>query len=213
VRQEVVRLTGKRPRGLEHFGFVEGKPTLFITGGSLGARGVNRGVEAALQQFQAVGLQVIWQTGTAYFEQAREAVAKLNYSDCKVFEFVTKMDYAYAVADLVVARAGAISVSELCLVQKPAILVPLPTAAEDHQTHNARALTDRGAAILVRDDMAVEELGKTVVGLITDTKALERLRDAIAGTGTRNAAEAIAVEVIRLARTKPASASIRTTNA
>ncbi|HRH69482.1 MAG TPA: undecaprenyldiphospho-muramoylpentapeptide beta-N-acetylglucosaminyltransferase [Flavobacteriales bacterium] len=199
VRHEVVRLTGKRPRGLEHFELSDGRPILFITGGSLGARGVNKGIEAALPMFKEAGIQMIWQTGTPFFEQAREAVAKLDYSDCKVHEFVTKMDYAYAVADLVVARAGAISVSELCLVQKPAVLIPLPTAAEDHQTHNARALTDRGAAVLVRDDRAVEELGNTVLDLITDPAALDRLRNAIAGMGTTNAAEAIAAEVIRLA--------------
>ncbi|MBL7950608.1 MAG: undecaprenyldiphospho-muramoylpentapeptide beta-N-acetylglucosaminyltransferase [Flavobacteriales bacterium] len=204
VRQEVVRLEGKHPRGLEHFGLHAGKPILFITGGSLGARGVNRGIEAALKDFQAAGLQVIWQTGTPYFKQAQETVAKLNYSDCKVHEFVSQMDYAYAVADLVVSRAGAISVSELCLVQKPAILVPLPTAAEDHQTHNARALTDRGAAVLVKDDKAVEELGATVLRLINDKAALDRLHNAIAGLGTQNAAEMIAAEVIRLAQKAPA---------
>ncbi len=199
VRQEVVRLAGKRPRGLEHFGLQDGKPILFITGGSLGARGVNKGIEAALPLFKQAGIQVIWQTGTPYFKQASEAVSRLDYMECKVHEFVTKMDYAYAVADLVVARAGAISVSELCLVQKPAILIPLPTAAEDHQTHNARALTDNGAAVLVRDDKAAEELGKTVLSLITDPAALERLRNAIAAMGTTNAAESIAAEVIRLA--------------
>ncbi len=204
VRQEVVRLAGKHPRGLEHFGLQAGKPILFITGGSLGARGVNRGVEAALRDFQTAGLQVIWQTGTPYFKQAQEAVAKLNYTDCKVHEFVTKMDYAYAVADLVVSRAGAISVSELCLVQKPAILVPLPTAAEDHQTHNARALTDRGAAVLVKDTDAVTDLGPTVLRLINDKDALERLQLAITGLGTQNAAEMIAAEVIRLAQKAPA---------
>ena len=201
VRQEVVRLAGKRPRGLEHFGLVDGRPILFITGGSLGARGVNKGIEAALPMFRSAGIQVIWQTGTPYFKQAQEAVAELGYTDCKVYEFVTKMDYAYAVADLVVARAGAISVSELCLVQKAAILIPLPTAAEDHQTHNARALTDNGAAVLVSDDKAVEELGTTVLTLITDPAALERLRTTIAGMGTNNAAETIAAEVIRLANT------------
>ena len=157
-------------------------------------------MEASLAHWQAAGLQVIWQTGTPYFKQAKEAVERLGYDDCKVMEFVDRMDLAYAVADLVVARAGAISVSELCLVQKPAILVPLPTAAEDHQTHNARALTDRGAAILLKDDQAVEKLGGTVTELISDTNALERLRLAIAGMGTHNAAEAIAAEVIRLAR-------------
>lgn len=200
VRQEVVRLTGKKPRGMEQFELREGSPVLFITGGSLGARGVNRGVEAALPLFKEAGIQVVWQTGTPYFQQAQEAVAKLGYTDCKVLEFVTKMDYAYAVADLVVARAGAISVSELCLVQKPAILVPLPTAAEDHQTHNARSLTDNGAAVLLRDDEAVEKLGTMVVELIKNEQALERLRTAIAALGTNNAAEAIAAEVIRLAR-------------
>ncbi|MCU0319332.1 MAG: undecaprenyldiphospho-muramoylpentapeptide beta-N-acetylglucosaminyltransferase [Flavobacteriales bacterium] len=182
VRAEVVRLTGKRPRGMEHFGLNEGRPVLFITGGSLGA------------------IQVIWQTGTPYFAQARAAVEALGYSDCKVHEFVDRMDLAYAVADLVVARAGAISVSELCLVERPAILVPLPTAAEDHQTHNARALTDRGAAVLLRDTDAVEQLGAKVLELMRDTAALDRLRTAIAGMGTQHAADTIAAEVIRLAR-------------
>lgn len=200
VRQDVVRLTGKRPRGMEEFGLQEGRPVLFITGGSLGARGINQGVQAALEQWMHAGIQVIWQTGTPYFKQAQEAVARLGYADCKVLEFVSRMDLAYAVADLVVARAGAISVSELSLVNLPAILVPLPTAAEDHQTHNARALTDRGAAVLLRDQETVAKLGPTVLGLIHDTNALERLRLAIAGMGTYNAAEAIAAEVIRLAR-------------
>lgn len=200
VRQDVVRLTGKRPRGMEEFGLQDGRPVLFITGGSLGARGINHGVEAALEQWMAAGIQVIWQTGTPFFKQAQEAVAKLGYADCKVLEFVSRMDLAYAVADLVVARAGAISVSELCLVTLPAILVPLPTAAEDHQTHNARALTDRGAAVLLRDNETVAKLGTTVLDLIHDKDALDRLRMAIAGLGTHNAAEAIAAEVIRLAR-------------
>ena len=125
---------------------------------------------------------------------------KLGYTDCKVHEFVSKMDYAYAIADLVVARAGAISVSELQLVQLPAILVPLPTAAEDHQTMNARALTDRGAAVLVKDEEAVQVLGKEIIRLIGNADELMRLRTAIAGLGQQNAAEAIAAEVIRLAR-------------
>jgi len=201
VRQEVVRLAGKRPRGMEEFGLQEGRPVLFITGGSLGARGINQGVKAALSGWKAAGIQVIWQTGTPFLATAQEAVAALDYDACKVHEFIARMDLAYAVADLVVSRAGAMSVSELCLVQKPAILVPLPTAAEDHQTHNARALTDRGAAVLLRDADAIGQLGPTVSSLILDSTALERLRLAIAGSGTQNAAEAIAAEVIRLART------------
>lgn len=200
VRQDVVRLSGKRPRGMEHFGLQEGRPILFITGGSLGARGINLGVEAALAQWKEAGIQVVWQTGTPFHQQALKAVDALGYSDCKVLEFVDRMDLAYAVADLVVARAGAISVSELCLVAKPAILVPLPTAAEDHQTHNARALTDNGAAILLKDTDTVQQLGHEVIGLIQDRNALERLSQAISMLGTTNAAEAIAAEVIRLAK-------------
>lgn len=201
VRQDVVRLTGKRPRGMEHFGLADGRPILFVTGGSLGARGVNRGIEAALPVLMERGVQLIWQTGTPYFRQAMEAAQKLGYADCKVHEFVARMDYAYAVADLVVARAGAISVSELCLVQLPSVLVPLPTAAEDHQTKNARALTDRGAAVLVKDEEAVEKLGPVLLRLIADADERARLRTAIAGMATGNAAEAIATEVVRLART------------
>jgi UDP-N-acetylglucosamine--N-acetylmuramyl-(pentapeptide) pyrophosphoryl-undecaprenol N-acetylglucosamine transferase len=200
VRQDVVRLEGKRPRGMEKFALREGAPVLFVTGGSLGARGINRGIEAALPRLKEAGVQVIWQTGTPYFQQATEAVSKLGYDACRVMEFVERMDLAYAVADLVVARAGAISVSELSLVRKPAILVPLPTAAEDHQTHNARALTDRKAAVLVRDDRAVEELADTVISLIKDRVQLEKLSSAMAGMGMHNAADAIAAEVIRLAR-------------
>ena len=199
VRQEVVRLSGKRPRGLEHFGLTEGRPVVFVTGGSLGARGINRGIEAALPELQKAGVQVIWQTGNAYLEQARTAVDRLGYSDAKVHAFVPRMDLAYAVADVVVARAGAISVSELCLVGIPSVLVPLPTAAEDHQTKNARALTDRGAALLVADDRTVEELGDKVLHLIDDAGERERIRMAMVGLGVKDAAEMIAGEVIRIA--------------
>lgn len=200
VREEVVRLEGKRPRSLEQFGLQEGRPIVFVTGGSLGARGINQGIETAMPMLKERGVQLIWQTGTPFFTQANKAVEALGYTDCKVMEFVTRMDLAYAVADLVVARAGAMSVSELCLVRLPAILVPLPTAAEDHQTMNARALTDRGAAILVRDDSTVAELGHVIIDLLADPNKLNALRAAIANMATSNAAAAIAAEVIRLAR-------------
>lgn len=200
VREEVVRLAGKAVPALEHFGLHEGGPVVFVTGGSLGARGINRGIAAALPMLREKGVQLIWQTGVPYHDQALSAVQRLGYGDCKVHAFVGRMDYAYAVADLVVARAGAMSVSELQLVQLPAILVPLPTAAEDHQTRNARALTDRGAAVLVRDDEAEQVLGGEIMRLIADDAALMRLRTAIAPLGQPNAADTIAAEVIRLSR-------------
>ncbi len=201
VREEVVRLEGKRPRGMEEFGLDADRPIVFVTGGSLGARGINLGIEAALPKLKARGVQLIWQTGTPFHARALEAVDRERYADCRVLEFVSRMDLAYAVADMVVARAGAISVSELCLVHMPAILVPLPTAAEDHQTLNARALTDRGAAVLVRDDRAIAELGGAILALVDDPDERHRLRHAIAGLGLGNAADAIAAEVLRLART------------
>lgn len=202
VRQDVVRLEGKHPRGIEHFALDPAKPIVFITGGSLGARGINRGIEAALPLLKDAGIQLIWQTGTPYYAQAQDAAARIGYTGCRVLEFVSRMDLAYAVADLVVARAGAISISELCLVKKPCILVPLPTAAEDHQTKNARALSDRGAAVLIQDDRAQAELGGAIVRLVSDGHGRERLQQAIAGMGMNNAADAIAAEVIRLARSR-----------
>ncbi len=201
VRQEVVRLAGKRPRAMEHFGLREDAPVLFVTGGSLGARGINLGIEAALPSLRSAGVQVIWQTGNPFLERARKAVAEAGITDCKVMPFVDRMDLAYAAADLVVARAGAISVSELCLVHVPAILVPLPTAAEDHQTHNARALTDSGAGVLVKDANTVQELGPAILRLIGDAQERDRISLAMAAMGRADAAEIIADEVIGLSGT------------
>ncbi len=164
VRQDVVRLAGKRPRGMEHFGLSEGAPILFVTGGSLGARGVNKGIEAALPRFQEAGLQVIWQTGTPYHAQALEAVAKLNYDGCKVHEFVTKMDLAYAVADLIVSRAGAISVSEICPGAKardPCAVAHGRRGSSNAQCTGAHRTGVQPCSFAMID--AVEELGTIVL--------------------------------------------------
>ncbi|MBV6406014.1 MAG: UDP-N-acetylglucosamine--N-acetylmuramyl-(pentapeptide) pyrophosphoryl-undecaprenol N-acetylglucosamine transferase [Flavobacteriales bacterium] len=201
VRTETVRVEGRRPEALTHFGFRSDAPVVLVTGGSLGARGVNLGVEASLAAWKAAGAQVIWQTGNPFLDRARKAVDDLGYPDCRVLPFIDRMDLAYACADVVVARAGAISISELCLVGRPAVLVPLPTAAEDHQTSNARVLTDRGAAMLVRDDRTREELGPAVLRLLQDAPARERMRKAIMGLGRPDAAATIARETIALANT------------
>ncbi|MBK6627329.1 MAG: undecaprenyldiphospho-muramoylpentapeptide beta-N-acetylglucosaminyltransferase [Flavobacteriales bacterium] len=201
VRSATVQLEGKRAEALAHFGLLGDAPIVLVTGGSLGARGVNHGVAAALAGWKGAGVQVIWQTGTPFLEQARKAVADLAFDRCRVSAFIDRMDLAYACADVVVARAGAISISELCLVKLPAVLVPLPTAAEDHQTANARALTDRGATLLVRDNDTREELGPTVLSLLNDAPARERMRTAISAFGRPDAAGTIADEVIALANT------------
>lgn len=200
VRQEMVRLAGKKPRGIEHFGLKEGAPVVLVTGGSLGARGINRGVSAALGKWRDAGVQLIWQTGNPYLAQALDEVKEAGYHDAHVLPFIDRMDLAYAVADLVVARAGAISVSELALVRLPAILVPLPTAAEDHQTSNAKALSGRGAAVLVKDADTVEQLGDAVLALAKDPAARGKLALAMAGVAMADADQAIATEALRLAR-------------
>ena len=200
VRQAMVRLAGKRPRGIEQFGLREDAPVVLVTGGSLGARGINLGITAALPQLRDAGVQLLWQTGTPFHAQAVQAVKDAGYADARAHEFIDRMDLAYAVADVVVARAGAISVSELCITALPSILVPLPTAAEDHQTSNAKALASIGAAVLVKDARTVQELGGEIIRLVRDPGAREKLRAAMASMGMRNAAEAIAAEVVRLGR-------------
>lgn len=202
VRQDMVQIEGKRPAAMELFGLREGAPVVLVTGGSLGARGINRGVSAALARLQQSGVQLIWQTGTPYHGTAMADVRKLDYRDAHVHEFITRMDLAYAAADLVVARAGAISVSELCLTRKPAILVPLPTAAEDHQTSNARALADRGAAVLLKDADAEAGLGGEILRWLADPAGRGQLAAAMGGLGIDNAAGTIAKEVVRLAMAK-----------
>lgn len=205
VRQDMVRLTGKRPRGIEHFSLRDDAPVVLVTGGSLGARGINKGVSAALEKWKGQGIQLIWQTGSPYHAKALEDVKAATYGEAHVHEFINRMDLAYAVADLVVARAGAISVSELSLTHLPSILVPLPTAAEDHQTSNARALADRGAAVLMKDAETEARLGDEVIRLVNDRKELEKLSRAMGMLAMDNAADAIAAEVVRLAQENAAA--------
>lgn len=200
VRRNVVQIDGKRARALDHFGLKDGSPVLFVTGGSLGARSINHGVEAAIRTFSDAGIQVIWQTGKPFHARAMSTVTKEEVNNVQVHQFIKEMDLAYAAADLVVARAGAMSISELCLVKKPAILVPLPTAAEDHQTKNARALSDNRAAVLIPDSEAVDRIGPEVIRLLADASELQRIRNNIAGMGVYDADDAIAAEVIRIAR-------------
>lgn len=200
VRQEVLQVVGKREEAFRFFGLVEGAPVVFVTGGSLGARGINLGILEALPLLRKNGVQLLWQTGLPFQQQAEEAVAASGCSECKVMPFISRMDLAYAVADLVVARAGAISVSELSLLGMPGILVPLPTAAEDHQTRNANALVERDAAVLVPDGETRQKLGTAILELVGDNAKRQRLSANILAMGKPNAAEAIATEVVRLGR-------------
>ena len=198
VRRTILEYKSKRQEGFQFFGLSESSGTIFIMGGSLGARTINRSVIANLAMLQEADVQVIWQTGKFYYNECKEAVAKINSEKIKVVEFIKDMNLAYAVADVVISRAGALSISELCLVQKPVILVPSPNVAEDHQTKNAMALVDIDAAQLIKDDQAERVLVPAVLKLLKDKEKQNIYSTNIAKLGKPNAAEEIAREVIKL---------------
>lgn len=192
VRQDIANIEGKKAEALTYFGLSAKKPVLFVTGGSLGARSINESVLLHLQLFANEGIQLIWQTGIHFIDQAMEATKSLQDAKIYVATFINRMDYAYAASDVVVSRAGAIAVSEICLVRKPAILIPSPNVAEDHQTKNAMALVNHHAAIHIKDSEAREKLGEEVLNLISDDEKKHRLKEKMAGMSYRNAADMIA---------------------
>ena len=198
VRQDIINLQGKRERGQETFGLKSGKKTLLIIGGSQGAMTINESIAASIEELIKNNIQVIWQTGKLFFEKGKELAIMYHNDGIRVYEFISKMDLAYAVADAVVSRAGAISVSELCLVKKASILVPLPSAAEDHQTKNAMALVNHHAAVLVKDPEAKQKLVKQVIALMNDAASIEKLENNVASLAYTNSADVIASEVLRL---------------
>jgi len=199
VRSEVIKLEGKKERAIEFFNLDSTKKTLLVVGGSLGAWSVNEAVEKSLEAWEKAGIQVVWQTGKLFHERAKKAAAGKE-SWLKVTEFINRMDLAYASADLVVSRAGALAVSELCLVKKPCIFVPLPSAAEDHQTKNATVLSTLNAAELIADSQVRETLEQAVLELITNEAELNRLSKNISPLGYHDAAAIIANEAIQLIR-------------
>ena len=199
VRQNLT--FGNRADAYKEFGFSADKRTLLIIGGSLGARTINQSVKNGLQKLTESGIQVLWQTGKIYIEDCKKAFEQLDEQAKKniiVTDFVGRMDLAYAMADLVVSRAGASSISELCLLGKPAILVPSPNVAEDHQTHNAMALVNKNAAILVKDIEANEKLIDTALKTIADDAQLAALSTNILKMAQTDSARRIAEEVIKL---------------
>ncbi len=199
VRKDILEVNSKRQKAIEHFGLMSGRKTVLVIGGSQGARTINEAIDAGLTNLVGAGYQVVWQTGKLYIDRARKA-AEVFEGRVFVSDFIYEMDLAYAVADVVVSRAGALSVSELCLAAKPSILVPLPTAAEDHQTMNAMSLVKNDAAILVKDITAREELVKVTITLLQNAERQAVLSKNIYQLAKPEAAREIAEEVLRLIR-------------
>ena len=200
VRQNLAG--GDKTEALKELGFSADKKVLLIIGGSLGARTINNSVIAHLSEIAESGVQVLWQTGKGYIEAARKAAEPFMSERLVVTDFVGRMDLAYAMADLVISRAGASSISELCLLGKPSILVPSPNVAEDHQTHNAMALVNKDAAVLVKDVDADKDLISTALTLINDEAKLNELSNNTKKLAQFDSANRIADEVVNLIKTK-----------
>jgi UDP-N-acetylglucosamine--N-acetylmuramyl-(pentapeptide) pyrophosphoryl-undecaprenol N-acetylglucosamine transferase len=169
-------------------------------GGSLGAKSINDGVAAALSRWDELGINLLWQTGKRFAAENEKRVAEQGLEDTKVLGFIDRMDYAYAAADLIISRAGAMSIAELALIGKATVFVPSPNVSEDHQTHNARSLTDSGAALLLADSQVRTELEQTVVDLINDEPRRNALGTAIRQFARPNAAAAVVDQLERIAR-------------
>jgi UDP-N-acetylglucosamine--N-acetylmuramyl-(pentapeptide) pyrophosphoryl-undecaprenol N-acetylglucosamine transferase len=196
VRSDILDISSKKSTGLEHFGLDKNDKTLLIIGGSLGAKTINESIDAGLQKLIDAGFQIIWQTGKLYIEKAKKAAN--NLKNIYVSDFIYDMDLAYASADIVISRAGALSVSELCLAAKPSILIPYPFAAEDHQTANALNLVEKNAAIMIKDADAKNKLIDQAIALKDDLNLQNSLSINIAKLGKPLAAKEIANEVFKI---------------
>jgi UDP-N-acetylglucosamine--N-acetylmuramyl-(pentapeptide) pyrophosphoryl-undecaprenol N-acetylglucosamine transferase len=198
VRKDILNISDKRAIALKHFDFTPSKKTLLVIGGSLGAGTINESILHGLPSLIAADIQVIWQTGRGYYDLYKSQLGGIDTNKIRVQDFVKEMDLAYAAADVVISRSGALSVSELCITKKAVILVPSPNVAEDHQTKNAQALVSKNAAILITDSEARKLLVEEVLKLIADENRAKELSENIALLGKPNATNDIVTEIEKL---------------
>lgn len=202
VRQDLEEATDKKEEALAFFGLSPEKKTILVVGGSLGARTINRSIQGDLDKLFASDVQVIWQTGRYYYCEATKHLKAYRGMPIWCSDFITRMDYAYSAADLIISRAGASSISELCLLKKPVILVPSPNVAEDHQTKNALALANKDAAIMVADKDAEQQLVTRALEVIHDDEQLALLSRNIEQLAQHQSAERIVDEIVKIIEKK-----------
>lgn len=202
VRKNIVEIEGKHHAGAELLKLDPLKKTILVTGGSLGAGTLNKSIEKHLPEIIAQEVQVIWQTGKFYYNGIIERLGAAHHPNICILEFLNKMDLAYAAADVIISRAGAGTIAELCLIEKPVILVPSPNVAEDHQTKNALALVKKDAAIMVNDRSAEDTLVAEALKLLKDGARCEVLSENIGKMALPEADTIIAEEVLKLAGKK-----------
>ncbi len=198
VRINFEKLSERKNEGIEYFGLDPSKKTLLILGGSLGARTINRAVMNSFPDLIQRDVQILWQCGKIYFDEAKRLWDEKKPRNIILKDFISKMDLAYAVADVVISRAGAGTISELCLAAKPCVLVPSPNVAEDHQTKNTMTLVNNNAALLVRDNEAEESLLKIAIKLMNDNERKKELARNISKLAVTNSAKKIAEELFKL---------------
>ncbi|MDR2804056.1 MAG: undecaprenyldiphospho-muramoylpentapeptide beta-N-acetylglucosaminyltransferase [Dysgonamonadaceae bacterium] len=199
VRQQLAVSTEHKKEASDYFGLNPDKKTILVVGGSLGARTINESLLTHLKEIEESGVQFIWQTGKYYYPSISDALQPAP-RNLRVTEFISRMDWAYSVADLVISRAGAGSISEFCLLGKAVILVPSPNVAEDHQTKNAQALVQKNAAILIPDSEAVEKLVPEALKTVQDDAKLKALSDRILKLALPDAANKIVDEIEKIIR-------------
>ncbi len=199
VRQNFDNLDNLRNEALSFFKLRDGAPVILILGGSLGAGTINNSLTCNIDKMIHSGYQWLWQTGINYYDKVNAMVSPSSGESISIHDFINRMDYAFAAADIVISRAGAGTISELCLVGKPVILVPSPNVAEDHQTKNALALSYNNAAVMVRDDDAVKTLADVAIKLVSNKEEREFLSANIIKMADRDADVRIAKEVLKLA--------------
>lgn len=185
VRQSISDMNVTRAEGISFFGLKDSLPVVLSIGGSLGAKSINESIYKNIDAFKDNNLQLIWQTGKPYVSVAKE-VGK-GKDNIYVSDFISEMEYAYAAADVVISRSGAMAIAELCLAKKPVVFVPYPFAAEDHQTANAMNLVNQNAALMVKDDVAEDKLIAEVIALSKDEIKKGRLVENISGLGVMDA--------------------------
>ena len=200
VRKDVVDIEDKHFAGAELLKLDPLKKTILVTGGSLGAGTLNKSLEKHLKEITEQDVQLIWQTGKYYYKGIIERLGANPHPNVRILEFLNRMDLAYAAADVIISRAGAGTIAELCLIKKPVILVPSPNVAEDHQTKNAFALVKNQAALMIADRSAEDTLVKAALDLLNDGSKCEALSENIGKMALVNADEIIAQEVLNLTR-------------
>jgi UDP-N-acetylglucosamine--N-acetylmuramyl-(pentapeptide) pyrophosphoryl-undecaprenol N-acetylglucosamine transferase len=196
VRANIENSVVSREEGIRFFSLDPSKTTVLVVGGSLGARAINEAVDKGMDQLLAENVQLIWQTGKQYAEAARKRAE--GKTGVWTNEFISNMEHAYAAADMVIARSGAMTVAELCVVKKPVLFVPFPYAAEDHQTVNAKRLVDKNAALMLKNENAGTELIPATIKLLRDPQKMEQLKNNISKLAIRNADRVIAAEILRM---------------